>query len=170
MSLGRNLELCGRKVLVAAGVAIEPPEDLTTTNSLVAMLKWQNQEITLARYVVQFGAIRAATVSAKSRTLRYRFEVLLRSDPDRREGDAVTPEAKHATNIRAVHMALEDVAPGIVNQHPIVKLFNDARTALGLECTVFHVLPVGELEVQKKDRAFYEGWAYLITCAEGVST
>lgn len=168
MSLGRNLELCGRKVVRDFGFVEDanPPAEGAWQKRVV--LSQENQSLTLPRYGILLRAVKAATVSAKARTLRYRFEVVVRSEADKRADES--PEDIHQENVLLAHRALDDQAPGSVNQHPIVGLFNAARTALNLQCTVFLVVPIGEIEVARKDRAFYDAWGYVITCAEGVAT
>lgn len=169
MSLGRNLELCARKVLRDYGVESE-------ANAMKVLLRHENQTNNLARFTVNLQAIRAAVVSAKARTLRYRLEVIVRTAADIEiavpPAAGQEPETLHAAKVDLCHKALDDQAPGLPRQHPILYWFNLARTTLDLQCTVLMVVPIGELEIRPKagERAFYDGWGYLITCAEGVST
>jgi hypothetical protein len=155
--------MCGRKVLQEYGVESE-------ANAMKVLLRHENQENTLAKYSVILNAVKAGMVSPKARTMRYRLEVVVRSTADKQDGDEVAPELVHATKVDLVHQAFDDQAPAIARQHPIIGLFNAARTTLGLQFTAFFVVPIGELQIDRKDRAFYDGWAYLITCAEHVST
>lgn len=161
MSIKYKLENAFRYV-VENGLAEDSPIQVITS------LENQNTTIRDRRLVI--NALNGVAVTPKSRTLRYRVELMYESSADveaRIEGDPEPPDPATVfrEDVETIHRILEE------NAQTLAERLSEARAEVGA-FTCFLVSLIGELEslAQPAQRVFQDRWGYMCTVAEQDST
>jgi hypothetical protein len=161
MSLPRNAEICFRELL----------KDIPVYQVLLSQ---ENQNVVLSGRDINIQAMGGSWVSPKSRNVRLRVQISVRTSADKDLSSSTDPADDHALAVDLVQQALNDSPTGLV------ALLNQARDTLNadlplekkIQFTAFGFTPVGELPYPKppEERAIYDAWAYVVTCAEGIAS
>lgn len=158
MSIKYKLENAFRQV-------IEEGLEAGEHGTLQVLTSLENQQTTLETRRVIINAKGGAAVTPKSRTLRYRVEVMYERSADRQEPDTEAPEQSFSHECGIIHRILED------QETPLADLLSAARDTVG-PFTCFLVSLVGEIDADAPagSRMFRDVWAYDCTVCESDNT